>query len=124
MKKDNMIRSGKEDSQYCDCKDITCGYNHSRTCVVNGTGNTPNAGRRCEGYTFEILECFSRLFPMTLRLLAIANMKKKKEKASKMKRASKKPLSSNVTLCGESILRQTQAFAREFQKRTGRITDD
>lgn len=48
--------------------------------------------------------------------------KKKKKKGFKDKKP-KKPLSLNVTLDGETILRQTQEFARESQKRIGRITD-
>lgn len=47
----------------------------------------------------------------------------KKKKTSKAMRTPKKPLSLNITLDGETILRQTQAFAREFQKQIGRITD-
>lgn len=47
----------------------------------------------------------------------------KKKKTSKAMRTPKKPLSLNITLDGETILRQTQAFEREFQKQIGRITD-
>lgn len=47
--------------------------------------------------------------------------KKKKQKASKEK--PKKPFASSMTINGETIHLQTQSFAREFQKRTGRITD-
>lgn len=37
---------------------------------------------------------------------------------------SKEPFSFNVMLDGKAILPQTQAYAREFQKRIGQITDD
>ena len=47
----------------------------------------------------------------------------KKKKTSKAMRTPKKPLSLNITIDGETILRQTQAFEREFQKQIGRITD-
>lgn len=49
--------------------------------------------------------------------------KNKKKKASKAVRTPKKPLCSNTMICGEAILLQTQVFAREFQKRIGRLID-
>lgn len=49
---------------------------------------------------------------------------KKKKKASKSVRTPKKPISVNIMLDGKTILSQTQAYAREFQKRIGHITDD
>lgn len=48
---------------------------------------------------------------------------KKKKKASKTMRTPKKPFLQNITLNGEAILLQTQAFAREFQKQTERLID-
>lgn len=51
-------------------------------------------------------------------------MGKKKKKASKAVRTPKKPFLQNIKLDGETILLQTQAFARESRKRIGRITDD
>lgn len=49
--------------------------------------------------------------------------KKKKKKAPKAVRTPKKPFLQSIVIDGETILRQTQMLAREFQRRNGRITD-
>ncbi len=47
----------------------------------------------------------------------------KKKKTSKAVRTPKKPFLRNMVIDGETILRQTQMFAREFQKRTEQLVD-
>ncbi len=48
--------------------------------------------------------------------------KKKKKKASKGK--PEKPFVSSMTINGEAIRLQIQEFAKEYQRRIGRLTDD